>query len=471
MSESPGEYRHLRKLNIAVVGSGVSGLSAAWLLSQRHTVTVFEADDRIGGHSHTIDVQVSTKSGQPAVNVPVDTGFIVSNTWTYPNFSALMDYLDQPMVDTEMTFSVSADQGRYEYSGEHLGTLMGRPAQWFQPKHWRMMGDLYRFYSNAEADAAVMPAGITLGDYLARKGYGDTFVRRHILPMAGAIWSATPDEIASYPFHAFVAFFANHKLFLLGKRPPWRTVKGGSRAYVNALVADGRFKVHTGAAIASIMRHESRGFAIRPAGGQVDVILAQGERHSFDHVVLATHADQALRLLARPTVLEQELLSPFTCSANTVYLHRDATQMPGTRRFWSAWNYREGGDKLTVTYWMNALQKLDSPENHFVSLNPLQAPAKVDARLHYRHPVFNAATLEAQRHLWQMQGMHNTWFCGAWFGAGFHEDGLQAGLAVAEQLGGLNRPWQVPEGASRIHVGPAPQLPHVLPLPASLAAE
>jgi uncharacterized protein len=432
----------LSKLKIAVVGSGVSGLSCAWALSQRHHVTLIESGHRLGGHAHTVKTQTS---GGP---VAVDTGFIVFNSWTYPNFTALMDYLDQPVVSTQMSFSVSADAGRYEYSGHHLGTLFGAPRQWASLRHWKMMADLLRFYKKAESHAAHVAEGTSLGRYLQDHGYGEAFMQRHILPMAGAIWSATPDQIAAYPFHAFIRFFKNHKLFELGNRPDWNAVKGGSSAYVAKLVEDARFDVRLSAPVERITRSR----------GGVNVTV-NGGSETFDHVVLATHADTALRLLAEPTDDEMELLSPFKTSANRVYLHRDKSLMPAARRFWSGWNYRmpEGSRAQApeVTYWMNLLQKLDSPEQHFVSLNPHAKPQAdlIDGTYDYRHPMFNDATLEAQKHLWSLQGADRVWFCGAWFGSGFHEDGLQAGLAVAEQLGGVRRPWNVKDESSRIHLG------------------
>lgn len=432
----------MRKLRIAVIGSGISGLSCAWLLSQRHDVTVIEADGRLGGHANTVDVKAGNRT------IPVDTGFIVSNTLTYPNFAALMDYLDVAMINAPMSFSVSADNGRYEYSGDNLGTLLGSRRQWFEPSHWRMIADLLRFYRTIEEDAKDIPGDVTLGQYLEARGYGETFARRHILPMAGAIWSAAPHEIAAYPLQAFVRFFSNHRLFALGARPNWQTVKGGSRVYVQKLVEDSRFTALHSAPVAAIARH-AYGVAVK---------LRSGAVADFDHVVLATHGDMALDLLSDPTAEERHLLSAFKTSENRVILHRDAALMPRTRRFWSAWNYRgtaKGQEsKLAVTYWMNALQDLPSPEQHFVSLNPAQMPDPdlVDARFACRHPVFSRETLAAQEKLWSLQGVNRTWFCGAWFGAGFHEDGLQAGLAVAEQLGGLQRPWIVENPSGRIHV-------------------
>jgi uncharacterized protein len=444
----------LPKLKIAVVGSGISGLSCAWALSQRHDVTLIEADNRIGGHAHTVTVQTETGP------VAVDTGFIVFNTWTYPNFTALMDYLDQAITPTQMSFSVTADGGRYEYSGNHLGTLFGSARQWFSPSHWRMMLDLLRFYRSAEAHVNVVRQGTSLGQYLSDYGYGEHFIQRHILPMSGAIWSATPDQIAAYPFHAFIRFFSNHRLFILGDRPDWQTVTGGSREYVTKLIEDSRFTTRVSSPVSKVKRQRD-GVQLKFANGSSDL---------FDQVVLATHADTALEVLAEPSAMEQEVLSVFKTSANTVYLHRDEKLMPGNKRFWSGWNYRLQAQHKAispeVTYWMNALQKLSSPEQHFVSLNPVVKPDEnlIDGTYHYRHPLFNEATLAAQKHLWSLQGVDRVWYCGAWFGSGFHEDGLQAGLAVAEQLGGLRRPWNVENESSRIHLHNAPQV-----LPGALA--
>ena len=444
----------MKKIRIAVVGSGISGLSAAWLLSQRHDVTLFESEARLGGHSNTVVVRDEVRS------VAVDTGFIVSNTWTYPNFTALMAYLDVAMTNTAMSFSVSAENGRYEYSGDTPATLLGTARQWVSPRHWRMIADLVRFYRSAERKAPLLPETMTLGQYLVQENYSETFMRRHILPMAGAIWSSTPDEVAAYPLRAFVRFFANHKLFALGNRPDWRTVTGGSQEYVKRLAADSRFAVRLSTPVSQVRRE--RGSAL--------VTLHGGETLAFDAVVLATHADQALRLLGDPSPDERDLLRPFKTSANRVLLHRDPALMPRNRRFWSAWNYRgddSGNDsRLAVTYWMNALQKLETSTQYFVSLNPQSDPAAglTDGSWLYRHPLFNAETLAAQRDLWSLQGVNRTWFCGAWFGSGFHEDGLQAGLAVAEQLGGLSRPWRVADPSGRIHVtGGTTGLPLAMP--------
>lgn len=429
----------MSSLKIAVIGSGISGLSCAWALSQRHDVTLIESDNRLGGHSNTIDVASALDS-----SVAVDTGFIVHNPQTYPNFVALLDYLDVAFEETEMSFSVSSEAGAFEYSGHSFKHLLGNSRQWLSPQQWRLIYDITRFYRNAQ-DARLDDA-VTLGEYLNQAGYSQIFVEKHILPIAAAIWSSTPSELAHYPFNAFVRFFANHNLFNLGARPKWRTIAGGSRSYVEKLVADAKFEVRLGLTVKSLRRHIDHNMVIGPNG--------YAER--FDHVVLATHADQALKLLSEPSSEEQFLLQHFKTSSNRATLHRDKNLMPRTRRFWSSWNYMgaENG-QVSVTYWMNELQNLKSKEQHFVSLNPRVEPeaSKLDGTFNYRHPIFTPQTLAAQKNLWDLQGQQRTWFCGAWFGAGFHEDGLQAGLAVAEQLGGVRRPWKVANESSRIYLG------------------
>jgi uncharacterized protein len=429
----------LVRLKIAVIGSGISGLSCAWALSQRHDVTLIEQDNRLGGHTNTF--QMPQLDGS---NLGVDTGFIVHNPKAYPNFVALLDYLEVDFEDTNMTFAVSMNSGEIEYNGNNLITLLGRAKQWFSPSHWGMVYDVVRFYRRAKFDAE--GSKLSLGQYLSDKKYSSAFIHQHILPIAAAIWSSSTDNMKHYPFAAFIRFFANHNLFELGNRAPWRTVKGGSYSYVEKLVADAKFKVELASPVKSIERMDDHNI----------VIKSDGTHASYDHVVLATHADQALRMLAEPTTLETQLLSPFKTSANRTILHSDLSLMPKRKRFWAAWNYM-GGNKgdVSVTYWMNALQNLKCAKDYFVSLNPISEPKNIIAEFQYRHPIFSTETLAAQKQLWSLQGHKNTWFCGAWFGAGFHEDGLQAGLAVAEQLGAVRRPWNVAEESGRIYVSDA----------------
>ncbi|MFO1088573.1 MAG: FAD-dependent oxidoreductase [Hyphomicrobiales bacterium] len=424
-------------LEVAVIGSGIAGLSAAWLIARRHKVTVLERNEYAGGHSNTVD------AGWPRGSIPVDTGFIVYNPPAYPNLTALFEHLKVPVKPAPMTFSVSLENGRYEYSGTGAGGLFGQPSNIVNPNHWRVLADVMRFFRTAQGKLEAAPDDMTLGAFLKAEGYSRAFADLHLVPMTAAIWSCPEAQALDYPAKAFVKFFANHGLLKVKNRPQWMTVDGGSREYVRRLVADGGFAVETGNAVTRIRRD-----------GRVTVTLANGAYRRFDHVVIATHADEALALLADPDTQERALLSSFRYTENLAVLHGDRTFMPRRERVWSSWNaLSEGGagSRLYVTYWMNRLQTIPGPADFFVTLNPPRAPKATLASFDYTHPVMDVSALTAQKRLWTLQGRRNTWFCGAHFGAGFHEDGLQAGLAVAEDLAGVRRPWSVKDESGRIH--------------------
>ncbi len=434
--------RRLRQ-RIAVVGSGISGLSAAWLLSKSHDVVIYEAEGRAGGHSNTIDV--------PGTG-PVDTGFIVYNNRNYPNLEAMFAHLGVDSIATEMSFAASLDNGDFEYCGEGLMGMLGQRRNAFRPRFWSLFRDLLRFYKEAPEvlDRPDM-RGLTLDEYLRSNNYSQSFVEGHLLPMAAAIWSSKAQDIRSYPLLAFVRFFESHGLLQLRERPNWRTVKGGSRAYVQKLLSQFTGEIRLSTPVAKVTR-DAKGVTVTDAQGQTD---------RFDKILIASHADQALNMLDTPSSLERDLLGAFQYTHNLAVVHKDASLMPRRRRVWCCWNYMSNGtedrDMLCVTYWMNALQNLKG-QDIFVTLNPNRTPEDEIARFDYTHPLFDSAAIHAQENLWRIQGVNNTFYAGAHFGRGFHEDGLQSGLAAAEEMGALARPWSLSQPSGRITLRPLEEL-------------
>ena len=443
--------REPARQRFAVIGSGISGLSAAWLLSKRHDVVLYEREPRLGGHSNT--VMADTSDGP----TPVDTGFIVFNDWTYPNLIALFEHLGVATHASDMGFAVSADNGGFEYSGGTLGGLFGQPGNIIRPRFWRMMRDLHRFYSTMPEKLHTGELeDISLGAVLDRDGYALSFQTDHLLPMAAAIWSGTVDGMREYPAAAFVRFFVNHGLFKYTGRPQWRSVIGGSKSYV-AKISKG-LDVRTSAGVRAIHR--------APDG--VTITDQNGHNDRFDGVIMAAHADQTLAMMTDADDMERTILKPFSYQKNLAVLHTDPKLMPIRRRVWSSWNYLArprmqtkdtlGRDEtgLCVTYWMNNLQDLPTRDDLFVTLNPITPPdqAHILGTYQYDHPLFDNDTDAAQRELWRLQGHRRTWYCGSYFGAGFHEDGLQSGLAAAESAADVRRPWSVENESGRIHLGP-----------------
>lgn len=434
-------------LDIAVIGAGISGMSCAWLLGQRHRVTLYEREGRLGGHSNTIDVLCGDRL------VPVDTGFIVYNERNYPNLTQLFRHLDVGTEATDMSFGVSLDRGRLEYNaGDWLG-MAAQPTNLLRPRYWRMLSDVMRFFRRAPDLLDEPGAGVSLGAWLAREGYGRGFVEDHLLPMGAAIWSVPPREMLEFPAKSFVQFFHNHGLLELRDRPRWRTVSGGSREYVRRLMGDAPATTRLAAAVTDV----------RSSGANVLVTDRTGATRRFDHVIIAAHADEALGMLADATPVERRVLGAFRYQRNRAVLHRDPALMPRRRRAWAAWNYiaeRRAGDgydlSLSVTYWMNQLQNLDPRHPLFVTLNPIREPddALTIATFDYDHPAYDAGALAAQLELPMIQGARQVWFCGSYCGYGFHEDGLAAGLSVAERFG-VQRPW----ARERLVVGAAEFMP------------
>ncbi|HEU0070153.1 MAG TPA: FAD-dependent oxidoreductase [Alphaproteobacteria bacterium] len=417
---------------IAVIGSGMAGLSAAWLLSRRYAVDVYEQADWVGGHSHTVDAP-----GADGASVPVDTGFIVYNARNYPNLVRLFDHLGVATQPADMSFAVSIDNGALEYGSDMPRGLFAQPRNLLRPRFLTMLRDVARFYRQAPSVLDTLDPALSLGDWLRREGYGAAFARDHLLPMAAAIWSAPARDMMAFPAASLLRFFDNHGLLQMAARPQWRTVTGGSCAYVRRLTAGFCERIHSGRAVVRVSR-DSSGATLR---------MADGETLHYDQAVFACHADQTLALLADADAEERRLLGAFAYQKNRAVLHSDPALMPRRRGAWSSWNYlsaRDEGDdaKLSVTYWMNRLQSLPGTRQFFVTLNPAREPdpAATHGEFLYDHPMFDARAMAAQRALGSLQGRRASWFCGSYFGYGFHEDALASGLAVAAGLG-VPTPW------------------------------
>ncbi|MBM3649686.1 MAG: FAD-dependent oxidoreductase [Alphaproteobacteria bacterium] len=451
-------------MKVAVVGGGVAGLGAAWLLSSRHDVVVYEREARFGGHSCTVDAPVH--GGTRAV----DMGFIVFNECNYPNLVALFDHLGVPTETSDMSFAVSLDDGRFEY-GSALPGYIAQRRNMVRPSFLRMTHDILRF--NRLAPRLLEQCedlDFTIGDFVEQAGFGTAFRDRYLVPMAACIWSTPLGRMLDYPAQTFVRFFNNHGLLTVGDQLRWRTVSGGSRSYVERLVVPLRQRARLATAAAVVERR---------ADG-IHIGDAAGNRDRFDKVILACHADQALALLTDADVRERDLLGRFAYSSNEVWLHADSSLMPRRPAVWSSWNYvadTQGRENpVSVTYWMNRLQNLPMENPLFVSVNPGRAPRAALQRFTFEHPMYDAAAIRGQRDLHAIQGMRNTFFCGSYCGYGFHEDALSAGLDVAEQLG-VRRPWRVPTEHRRI--GDPPRVvaspssidPFPLPVAARVAAE
>jgi len=415
-------------MRIAVIGSGISGLGASYLLNKSFDVHLFENADRFGGHSHTVDADFN------GVKVPVDTGFIVFNPLNYPNLVELFARLNVATQKTDMSFAVSLDGGRREYEGSVRG-LLAQKTNLLRPRYWSMLGELVRFYRTAPKTAYCGPDDESLGAFIAREGYSDAFVSDHLLPMGAAIWSCSSGMMLDFPVRSFMRFMENHKLLNFVDRPQWRTVIGGSREYVNQIIASLGRNAHKSTRITGLRREQ---------GGVILSIAGQGEVW-FDRVIMAAHADQSLALISDATPLERDILSAFRFQPNRAILHSDPALMPRRRAIWGAWNYvaNEGHESsLCLTYWMNRLQSIDQAYPLYETLNPHfePNPALVHAEFSYDHPIFDERAVAAQARLPEIQGNGNLFYAGAWTGYGFHEDGLKSAVAIAKTLG-VEIPW------------------------------
>lgn len=414
------------KKNIAIIGSGIAGLTSAYLLNREHDITLFEANDYLGGHTHTIDVELNGTS------YPVNTGFIVFNDWTYPNFIKLMDQLGVQSEDSDMSFSVRCENTGLEYNGTNLNTLFAQRLNLIRPKFIRMIRDILRFNKETVAalDANEIGDAETLGEYLTKNGYSDGFVHHYIVPMGAAIWSASVDVMKDFPLKFFLRFFNNHGMLSVDDRPQWRVITGGSRSYVAPLIESFKDNIRYNSPIKTVERSEQC----------VTLITEQGEMLEFDEVVFACHSDQALAMLAKPTDAESSVLGALPYQDNSVVLHTDTRLMPKKSLAWAAWNYhipQRANDCAAVTYNMNILQNFyDAPETLLVTLNRTHEidPTKIIAQYNYSHPVFTLDGIEAQQQHHTISGHNRTHYCGAYWFNGFHEDGVNSALRVAKHF-------------------------------------
>jgi predicted NAD/FAD-binding protein len=427
-----GQGNH-RRQRVAIIGSGISGTAAAWALAPTHDVTLYEADKRAGGHTATVTIDYD------GTQVAVDTGFIVYNVLNYPNLTALFAHLGVATHESDMSFALSLDQGKLEWSGDSLRHLFARKRNALSPSFLWMLREILRFNGTCVADRnAGAMAGLSIGEYLTKKRFSTGFRENYLIPMAAAIWSTPSAQMMDFPAETFVTFFENHRL-INRERPGWRTVTGGAKTYLERMLDDiGRQNLRLGDPVKSVIR----------AANGIGIITEAGRIDGHDHVIMAGHSDQMLAVLEKPTIAEEQALSAIRYAPNRVILHRDRKLMPEREMVWASWNYlrdsKAGDDQaVAVSYWMNRLQGIDRSKPLFVTLNPHREPDSdlVFGEWSYSHPLFDRAAIQAQKKIAAIQGDNRTWFAGAWTGYGFHEDGLRSGLTAAEGLGAIV-PWR-----------------------------
>lgn len=411
---------------VAVIGSGISAISAAWFLCQKHQVVVFEKNARLGGHTNTVSVKEAGKT------VNVDTGFIVFNRPNYPNLTKLFKHLNVKTQNTDMSFAVTLNNGEIEYSGTDINGLFAQRKNVFSWAHWSMIFEILRFNKLAKNDlASNQTLDLSLGEYLAQNGFSSKMQNHYLLPMAAAIWSCPVEVMMSFPTRSFLQFFENHGLLNVEDRPQWETVVNGSKTYLDAIVNNADFDIRLNSPVIKVEK-TSQGLLVECQGQAPEL---------FDEVVFGCHADETFQILSADLKPQFSLLEHFNYQENIAYLHTDSALMPTTKRAWSSWNYlrdtRAEEDRVAVSYWMNLLQNLESEIDYFVTLNPIKKPAKdkTIAEIVYQHPVFDQAAMKAQQELMSLQGKEHIWLCGSYFGYGFHEDGLTSAINMVEQWG------------------------------------
>ena len=398
-------------MKIAVIGSGISGLSASYYFSKKYKVDLFEQDDHFGGHSYTYDIKEDNKI------IAVDLGFIVFNEQTYPNLIRFFNELNVPFEKSNMSFSVSIKDTNVEYGGSGFNAIFANKKNLLNFKFLNMINEIINFYKTAPSLINTETSNVTLGDYLKSSKLSKYFIEYHIIPMVAAIWSMPFQKAKEMPLKLFLNFFTNHGLFKLKNRPQWFTVSNRSRTYVKKVLEKISGEVFKNYKVSKILRSENN---VR--------ILIGNEYQDYDHVILASHADQSLELLDDPSLEESEILKKFTYVSNEAYLHRDENLMPIRKSAWSSWNSISKNENTCVTYWLNKLQNLNSEKNYFLTLNPVEAidKNKIIKKIHFTHPYFNKDNVALQKDLHKLQGKKRTWFCGSYFGYGFHEDGLKS---------------------------------------------
>ena len=417
-------------MKIAIIGSGISGLGAAYLLNQSADVTVYEKNKVIGGHSRTVEINYN------GTKIPVDTGFIVFNNRNYPHLTKLFDILGVAKTKSDMSFGVCVDEGRLEWSAQSLLSVFGQKSNFFNPKFFTMLLDMRRFFRCAPQILKRTDV-ITLGTYLDELKMGEAFREWFLLPMGAAIWSCPTSTMLEFPAQTFVRFFQNHGLLTVSDQPIWYTVKGGSKEYVKRLTSIFGDKILTDCAVVSVKRHNKL----------IEITDAKGDTKTYDRVIFACHANEALSLLDKPDAEEKAILGAFSYQENVAYLHRDESLMPKRKSCWASWIYSRDSSKpegsVAVTYWMNNLQAIDKAKPVFVTLNPIKEPKPeltFDKHM-FSHPVFTNAAIEAQSKISQLQGVNNSWYCGAYTRYGFHEDGLLSAVNIAKNMG-VTIPWE-----------------------------
>ena len=407
-------------MKVAVIGSGISGLSAAYYLSKKHKVDLFEQDDHFGGHSYTYDIKTNT-----GAIIPVDLGFIVFNELTYPNLFKFFDDLEVAYEKSDMSFAVSVKDSMVEYGGKGLKALFANKLNFFNPKFIKMVSEIMSFYKNAPLLLNENIDNETLGSYLEKSKKTKYFINFHIIPMVAAIWSMPFSKAKAMPLKLFLNFFINHGLFRLKNRPQWYTVTGRSRTYVSKVLQKISGEYFKNCKVNKISRGKEN----------VRISISNNDKHlDYDHVVLASHADQSLNLLEDPTEEEKNILKEFKYVDNVAYLHTDESLMPKRKLAWSSWNSISKNDLTStcVTYWLNNLQNLKIKEDYYLTLNPIHEvkPEKIVKKVNFTHPYLNSKTSALQKDLYKLQGKKRTWFCGSYFGYGFHEDGLKSSLEM-----------------------------------------